>query len=104
MATYVLDINARLPSASAAEAAHPSSAEHRCPLSEGLAIRPVRTSVTTNRTGFLTNLNPADHEGVDVMTTMPSASYSITVRLEVPAGGASVSQLTTAVVSMRVVL
>jgi len=31
------------------------------------------------------------------MTAVPSASYSITVRLEVPAGGASVSQLTTAV-------
>ena len=31
------------------------------------------------------------------MTAVPSVSYSITVRLEVPAGGASVSQLTTAV-------
>ena len=31
------------------------------------------------------------------MTAVPSISYSITVRLEVPAGGASVSQLTTAV-------
>ena len=31
------------------------------------------------------------------MTAVPSISYSITVRLEVPAGGTSVSQLTTAV-------
>ena len=31
------------------------------------------------------------------MSAVPSVSYSITVRLEVPAGGASVSQLTTAV-------
>ncbi len=31
------------------------------------------------------------------MTAVPSVSYSITVRLEVPAGGGSVSQLTTAV-------
>ena len=31
------------------------------------------------------------------MTRRPSVSYSITVRLEVPAGGAAVSQLTTAV-------
>jgi malate dehydrogenase (oxaloacetate-decarboxylating) len=31
------------------------------------------------------------------VTAVPSVSYSITVRLEVPAGGASVSQLTTAV-------
>src|SRR6476659_558843 len=31
------------------------------------------------------------------MTAVPSISYSITVRLEVPAGGASVSQLTTVV-------
>jgi malate dehydrogenase (oxaloacetate-decarboxylating) len=31
------------------------------------------------------------------MSALPSVSYSITVRLEVPAGGASVSQLTTAV-------
>ncbi len=31
------------------------------------------------------------------MTAVPSVSYSITVRLEVPAGGAAVSQLTTAV-------
>src|SRR5688500_16097881 len=31
------------------------------------------------------------------MSVVPSASYSITVRLEVPAGGTSVSQLTTAV-------
>jgi malate dehydrogenase (oxaloacetate-decarboxylating) len=33
------------------------------------------------------------------MSAVPSASYSITVRLEVPAGGTSVSQLTTAVES-----
>jgi hypothetical protein len=33
------------------------------------------------------------------MGALPSASYSITVRLEVPAGGTSVSQLTTAVES-----
>ena len=31
------------------------------------------------------------------MTALPSVSYSITVRLEVPAGGTTVSQLTTAV-------
>ncbi len=31
------------------------------------------------------------------MTSMPSVSYSITVRLEVPAGGSAVSRLTTAV-------
>ena len=31
------------------------------------------------------------------MTAVPSVSYSITVRLEVPAAGTSVSQLTTAV-------
>ncbi len=31
------------------------------------------------------------------MSAVPSVSYSITVRLEVPAGGASVVQLTTAV-------
>ena len=31
------------------------------------------------------------------MSAVPSVSYSITVRLEVPAGGSSVSQLTTAV-------
>jgi malate dehydrogenase (oxaloacetate-decarboxylating) len=31
------------------------------------------------------------------VSTIPSVSYSITVRLEVPAGGAAVSQLTTAV-------
>jgi malate dehydrogenase (oxaloacetate-decarboxylating) len=31
------------------------------------------------------------------VTAVPSISYSITVRLDVPAGGASVSQLTTAV-------
>ena len=31
------------------------------------------------------------------VSAVPSVSYSITVRLEVPAGGASVSQLTTAV-------
>jgi malate dehydrogenase (oxaloacetate-decarboxylating) len=31
------------------------------------------------------------------VTAVPSVSHSITVRLEVPAGGASVSQLTTAV-------
>ena len=30
------------------------------------------------------------------MSAVPSVSYSITVRLEVPAGGGSVSQLTTA--------
>jgi malate dehydrogenase (oxaloacetate-decarboxylating) len=34
-----------------------------------------------------------------VMSAVPSVSYSITVRLEVPAGGTSVSQLTTAVES-----
>ena len=31
------------------------------------------------------------------MSAVPSVSYSITVRLEVPAGGGSVSQLTAAV-------
>ena len=31
------------------------------------------------------------------MASVPSVSYSITVRLEVPAGGTAVSQLTTAV-------
>jgi malate dehydrogenase (oxaloacetate-decarboxylating) len=31
------------------------------------------------------------------VTALPSVSYSITVRLEVPAGGPAVSQLTTAV-------
>ena len=35
------------------------------------------------------------------MTALPSVSYSITVRLEVPAGGSSVSQLTTAVEQAR---
>src|SRR3954447_24536834 len=34
-----------------------------------------------------------------VMATAPSVSYSITVRLEVPASGTAVSQLTTAVES-----
>jgi malate dehydrogenase (oxaloacetate-decarboxylating) len=33
------------------------------------------------------------------MSAVPSASYSITVRLEMPAGGTSVSQLTTVVKS-----
>jgi malate dehydrogenase (oxaloacetate-decarboxylating) len=31
------------------------------------------------------------------MSTLPSASYSVTTRLEIPAGGQAVSQLTTAV-------
>src|SRR3954469_15091114 len=35
-----------------------------------------------------------------IMATAPSVSYSITVRLEVPAGGRSVSALTTAVEDM----
>src|SRR4029453_14551712 len=36
-------------------------------------------------------------EMIGSVTAVPSVSYSITVRLEVPAGGSSVSQLTTAV-------
>ena len=36
------------------------------------------------------------------MATVPSVSYSITVRLEVPAGGKAVSQLTHAVESAGV--
>jgi malate dehydrogenase (oxaloacetate-decarboxylating) len=36
-------------------------------------------------------------ERIGSVTAVPSVSYSITVRLDVPAGGASVSQLTTAV-------
>ena len=36
-------------------------------------------------------------ERIGSVTAVPSVSHSITVRLEVPAGGASVSQLTTAV-------
>jgi malate dehydrogenase (oxaloacetate-decarboxylating) len=37
------------------------------------------------------------HERIGSVTAVPSISYSITVRLEVPAGGAAVSRLTTAV-------
>ncbi|MDX6295546.1 MAG: hypothetical protein QOH50_4621 [Kribbellaceae bacterium] len=37
------------------------------------------------------------HEKIASVTAMPSVSYSITVRLEVPAGGSTVSKLTTAV-------
>ena len=37
------------------------------------------------------------HEKIERVSAVPSVSYSITVRLEVPAGGTSVSQLTTAV-------
>ena len=39
----------------------------------------------------------ATRERIGRVSAVPSVSYSITVRLEVPAGGASVSQLTTAV-------
>src|SRR3978361_1835238 len=39
----------------------------------------------------------ARHEKIAGVTAMPSVSYSITVRLEVPAGGSTVSKLTTAV-------
>src|SRR3954452_12893201 len=38
-----------------------------------------------------------DRERIASVTAVPSVSYSITVRLEVPAGGASVGQLTSAV-------
>ncbi len=42
-------------------------------------------------------MRPDLRERITIVSAVPSVSYSITVRLEVPAGGASVSQLTTAV-------
>jgi malate dehydrogenase (oxaloacetate-decarboxylating) len=42
-------------------------------------------------------LPPGERENIISVTALPSVSYSITVRLEVPAGGAAVSQLTSAV-------
>ena len=42
-------------------------------------------------------LSPGERENILSVTALPSVSYSITVRLEVPAGGAAVSQLTSAV-------
>ena len=38
-----------------------------------------------------------EREKIGSVSALPSVSYSITVRLEVPSGGAAVSQLTTAV-------
>jgi malate dehydrogenase (oxaloacetate-decarboxylating) len=42
-------------------------------------------------------LHAVPRERIERVSAVPSVSYSITVRLEVPAGGTSVSQLTTAV-------